>query len=90
MSWPVGVGSAPVSIAITPDGTKAYVANSSSNNVTPIILATGATETAIGVGSGPIGIAITPDGTKAYVANFSDNNVSQIIIGMIGGLVMII
>jgi YVTN family beta-propeller protein len=62
----------PVAIAITPDGTTAYVVNaneSANGSVTPINLATGSPGTPITVGKDPEGIAITPDGKTAYVAN---------------------
>jgi YVTN family beta-propeller protein len=75
---PIGVGSKPDAIAITPDGATAYVANWGSGNVTPINLATGKAEKAIKVGLHPDAIAITPDGTTAYVANFGSSSVTPI------------
>ncbi len=48
-------------IAITPDGTTAYVANSTANTVTPITIATNTIGTPIPTGSVPFYIAITPD-----------------------------
>src|SRR5204863_256315 len=65
----ISVGNGPQAIAITPDGTKAYVANHGSNTVTPITLATNTAGTAITVGTSPDGIAITPD--QAPVASFT-------------------
>lgn len=69
-SWPdrpdrtVNAGYNPEAIAITPDGTTAYVVNSYSfygaSTVTPIQLATGTREKPIPVGSGPDTIALTP------------------------------
>jgi YVTN family beta-propeller protein len=56
----------------------AYVANWSSNNVTPIDIATNIPGAPIAVGTKPIGIAITPDGATAYVTNFGSNNVTPI------------
>ena len=47
---PFAVGSFPVGIAITPDGTTAYVANLVGDSVTPITLATNTPGTAIPVG----------------------------------------
>ena len=52
--------SAPVAIAITPDGKTAYVANNASGTVTPLNTATNTALTPIVVGSGPCQIAITP------------------------------
>ena len=79
---PITVGNQPAAIAITPDGTKAYVANYNGNGagtVTAITLSNGATST-ITVGQGPDAIAITPDGTKAYVANHHDGTVTPITV----------
>jgi hyaluronoglucosaminidase len=47
-------------MAITPDGTTAYVANTNYGTVTPIDTATNTAGTPIPVGSGPWAIAITP------------------------------
>ena len=67
---------------MTPDGSKVYVANSgspdlsppdpTSDNVSVIDTATNtvtATVTVGTVGIGPIPVALTPDGSKVYVAN---------------------
>lgn len=76
----VSTGAGPVGSAITPDGQKAYVANSD-NTVTVVNLATLTTTTlsdpAFGFNT-PQTIAITPDGSKAYVTNFSGNSVTVI------------
>ena len=56
---PIKVGRLPTAIAITPDGTTAYVANSDSTMVTPIQTATNTALPGLKIGySGPI--AITP------------------------------
>jgi YVTN family beta-propeller protein len=65
---------APVALA-----RNAYVANSSSGNVSVIDTASGeVVGEPIDVGSTPGGIAITPDGRHAYVANFGSDSVSVI------------
>lgn len=73
------VGNSPSSVAITPDGTTAYVNVSGNNSTVAIDIAT---NTIIGlpipVGSNPQGIAISPDGSMAYVANYGSNNVTPI------------
>jgi YVTN family beta-propeller protein len=56
----IKVGRGPDAIAITADGTIAYVANYYSGTVTPIRTATGTTERSIKVGRGPAAIAIKP------------------------------
>lgn len=76
----VPTGAGPVGSAITPDGQKAYVANSD-NTVTVINLATLTTTTLSNPAFGfntPQTIAITPDGSKAYVTNFTGNSVTVI------------
>lgn len=78
---PVGVGTHPDAIAISPDGRTAYVANFGSDNVTPIDVATdtaAAPGAWISVGSEPDAVAITPDGTTLLVANAGDGTVSVI------------
>jgi YVTN family beta-propeller protein len=70
---PLPAGSDPFGIAITPDGTRAYVANAGTpDSVAVINTATNTILTTIPfpAGSDPFGIAITPDGSRAYVANF--------------------
>ncbi len=73
----VGVGSQPQGLAITPDGTRVYVANcggdvflidTSSNRVTAKVV----------VGGCPTGVAITPDGKNAYVTRDNANSVAVI------------
>jgi DNA-binding beta-propeller fold protein YncE len=67
----------PTAIAITPNGSTAFVADSGDslysgpgavNTVTPINLVTGKAGSAITVGDNPDGIAITPDGTTGRCA----------------------
>ena len=73
------VGSEPGAIAITPDGTTAYVADESLNVVIPVRTATNTSgRTDHRWGPLPFGIAITPDGKTAYVTNGSSNTVTPI------------
>jgi DNA-binding beta-propeller fold protein YncE len=83
LTIPAGTGpgtmSTPWGIAITPDGTIAYVAEAGSNIVQRIDIINQTTLGApIPVGNGPENIAITPDGLWVYVINASDNTVSRI------------
>jgi YVTN family beta-propeller protein len=65
----IPVGAEPSGIAITPDGSRAYVSNRASNTVSVIDVAAGAVlGTPIPVGSHPEGVAISSDGSRAYVA----------------------
>ena len=74
---PITVGSDPSAIAITPDGTTAYVTGSG-NTVTPIDVATQTAEPTITVGSDPSAAAFSPDGTTAFVANYGSDSVTPI------------
>ncbi len=65
-----GIGDSPLAIAITPDGTTAYVSNATEPGaITPINLVTGFAETPITIAANafPGAIAITPNGSTAYV-----------------------
>ena len=66
----------PFGIAITPDGTRAYV--SSFDTVHVIDTQTDIVATTIAVGQVGRGVALTPDGTRAYVVHNADDNVSVI------------
>jgi len=70
----------PSAVAVTPDGKTAFVANYSSNTVTPIAVATNTADTPITVGTSPNGIAITPDGATAYVTNQISHTVTPIAV----------
>jgi len=67
----------PLAVAITSDGTRAYVPDAGSNTVSVIDIATNTLVANIPVNGGT-GVAITPDGTRAHVTNQSSNTVSVI------------
>ena len=70
----ITVGGAPDGVAVSPDGTKAYVTNYTDGTVSVINTGTNALIGGpITVGTSPSGVAFSPDGTKAYVANFTAN-----------------
>jgi YVTN family beta-propeller protein len=75
----IRVGAGPAGVAVTPDGSKVYVANED-GTVSVIDTASNAvTDTiTLPVGSEPFGVAVTPDGSKVYVANFNSKSVSVI------------
>lgn len=77
-SGTIAVGSAPVDIAITADGARAYVVNFGSDNVSVIDLSTGIAGTPIAVGNEPTSIAISPHGLFAYVTNYNNNGSSTL------------
>jgi YVTN family beta-propeller protein len=87
----ISVGTTPKGIAITPDGTTAYVANYASGTVTPIYVDAGLTGPAIDVGNEPDQIAITPDGATAYVTNFGSDDVTPIntVTGVAGSTIAV-
>ena len=70
--------SGPFAIAITPDGTRAYITNFGSNNFSPygttvsvLDLKRNGIVSTIGLGIQPAGVAITPNGLFAYVTNYN-------------------
>ena len=70
----VAVGSQPNAVAITPDGTRVYVANCG-GDVFVIATSSNTVVAKVVVGGCPYGVAITPDGTRAYVARDNANSV---------------
>ena len=76
---PIGVGNSPDYVAITPDGTKAFVTNNAggANSVSEISTATGTVIKTITVNS-PRGIAITPNGATAWVVDQTGNTLVPI------------
>ena len=74
----ISVGKEPKKIALSPDGKRAFVTNSSSNTVSVIDISTSTVIDTIPVGGRPGAIAISPLGLRAYVANSSSNTVSVI------------
>ncbi|WP_072691679.1 YncE family protein [Rhodococcus marinonascens] len=68
-------------MAITPNGSFAYVANNGAGTVSVIDTATNlVVGPPIMVGAAPFGVAVTPDGSRAYVTNSGGNTVSVIAI----------
>lgn len=78
----IKVGRAPTAVAISPDGTHAYVTNTRANSVSVIDTATNeVVAPAIKVGRDPIALAVAPDGSRVYVADVRDDTVSVIRAG---------
>jgi large repetitive protein len=63
--------------AVSPDGTRAYVTNYSSSNVSVIDTASKQVVTSVPTGSSPVGVVVSPNG-QAYVANSFSNSVTAI------------
>ena len=76
----IPVGPSPFRVAVTPDGTKVYVTNFGSNNVSVIHRPGNTVVKTVPVGGQPYGVAVTPDGARVYVAiaNGSSDTVSVI------------
>ncbi|WP_170299090.1 putative Ig domain-containing protein [Larkinella terrae] len=74
----IPVGSYPSGLSVSPNGTRIYVANFLSNNVTVIDAITQTVLTTIEGVDSPTGLNVTPDGTQVYVANFNTSTVSVI------------
>jgi YVTN family beta-propeller protein len=77
---PITVGTNPQGVAVTPDGSKVYVANNGITGTVSVIDT--ATNTVVGspipVNFGPLGVAVTPDGSKVCVAKEGSESVSVI------------
>ena len=77
----VPVGSIPCGVAITPDGTRAYVTNDGDGTVSVINTATTAVTATIHVGNGPNGVTVNPAGRTAYVTIINGASVLVISTG---------
>src|SRR5271167_3682397 len=64
--------------AVSPDGTRAYVTNYSSSNVSIIDTASKKVVKNVTTDSSPVGVVVSPDNSKAYVANSDSNSVTVI------------
>jgi YVTN family beta-propeller protein len=72
-------GASPFGVAVTPDGSKVYIANSPFNGTVSVIdTGTNTVSATIPVGFSPFGVAVNPDGSKVYVSNSLSNTVSVI------------
>src|ERR1700736_5707947 len=71
----------PSHVALTPDGTEAYVTSALAGSVSVIKTSTNAVVGTIHVGLGPTYVEVTPDGMTAYVTNTASNSVSVINTG---------
>lgn len=80
LSANITVGTGPMKLAISPDGTKVYAAIfGGSNSVAVINTSTNTVSTTItGLGTSPYGIAAHPNGNKIYITNQGENSVSAI------------
>ncbi len=63
-------------VAVTPDGSRAFVANIASGSVTAIDLKAGKHLADIKTGAGAEGVAVTPDGKQVWVTNRAADTVT--------------
>jgi YVTN family beta-propeller protein len=63
-------------VAINSAGSRVYVTNLSSNNVSVLDTASNTVTVTVAVGRNPVGVAVNPAGTRVYVANNGSNTVS--------------
>lgn len=77
-SGPPPEGDKARTVALTPDGSRAVVANILSDNASIVDLAGLAVEDIVGVGNRPAEVAVRPDGSQAVVANLDSPFVSVI------------
>jgi YVTN family beta-propeller protein len=70
--------SVPAGIALTPDGSRVYVANGLAGSVTAVDVQSRTKLGDVRVGAEPLGIAVSPDGRTAYVTNFASGTLSAI------------
>ena len=71
-------GSDPEQFALSPDGSKLFVANEDASTMSVVEVASGSVVGRVPVGREPEGVGITPDGRWILVTNESDNSVSII------------
>lgn len=74
----IPVDSGPLELAVSPDGTRVYVTNSTISRLSVIDTVTNTRLTTIPVGGGPEQVAVSPNGSRAYVTNRISNSVSVI------------
>ena len=74
----IPVGSGLSGLAVSPDGSRLYVANENDGTISVINTVTNKVIKTINVGNGPYGVAVSPDGSKVYITNSLSNNISVI------------
>ncbi len=74
----ISVGTHPYGVAVSPDGSLAYIANNASGTVSVIDTAANTVINTIPVGTSPFGVAVSPDGASAYVTSLSGGTLSVI------------
>jgi YVTN family beta-propeller protein len=65
-------------VAVTPDGSRAFVANIGSGSVTAVDLAKGEKIADVATGEGAEGVAVSPDGSRVWVTNRAADTVTAL------------
>src|SRR5215470_13460234 len=76
VSATIPIGPSPLGVAVSPDGSKVYVANGP--DISVLDTATNTVSATIPIGPSPLGVAVSPDGSKVYTTNELDSTVSVI------------
>ena len=66
----ITVGVAPWGVAFSPDGSRAYVANSGSGSISVIDVMSRTEIARLSGGTNPAGVAVTPDGSSVLIADY--------------------
>jgi DNA-binding beta-propeller fold protein YncE len=66
----------PHAVAISPDGSTAYVTDTAGSAVVPVAISTDTPRDPVGVGNEPVSIAVSADGSTAYVADELSDDVT--------------
>jgi DNA-binding beta-propeller fold protein YncE len=77
----VATGDEPASVAISPDGKTAYVANRGAATISRVVgldTPSPSVDVTLDVGSEPVALALSPTGKKLYVAELAESRVSMI------------
>src|SRR5262245_29041507 len=72
----INVGQEPVSVAITPNRKRAFVANARDGTVSELDLKTRTVARTLNVGAEPTALALSPNATRLYVSNSLSNSVT--------------
>ena len=74
-----------VGVAVSPDGSKAYVTESGNNLLFAANLATHTQDASFPVGSSPSMLAITPDGSEAWTVTAAGLDIVNLASGVVSG-----
>ncbi|MEW5742515.1 MAG: hypothetical protein AB1938_26595 [Myxococcota bacterium] len=75
---PLPAGARPSSVAVVPDGQRAWVALRGLGRVARVRLDEGRVDVSLDVGAEPTGLALSPNGTRAVVCTFGERSVAVV------------